>query len=210
MPSAEKTSSAAVKLESIQQNETKMMENVQKESSAESGTTLFALNQIVSMISNKVRNLEKRKVSSQKSTASSLSRQWLTRRARVGVDFRYFAISSSLFSQYGVRRERKKRASERKERKNLPIECVCFLTCVHLAPLRLSIMKSHSNTPFSLYIVEQTRRLQEGGGRWPRAQLRAAEGDIEVRRGHPAARTRQGSLKADRRNGPQRQQRCKT
>lgn len=61
MPSAEKSSSAAVKLESVQQNEAKMMENVQKEGSESS--PLFCLNQIVSMISNKVRNLEKRKVS---------------------------------------------------------------------------------------------------------------------------------------------------
>lgn len=62
MPSAEKTSSAAVKLESIQQNEVKSMENATKE--AAEGTPLFVVNQIVSMISNKVRNLEKRKVSS--------------------------------------------------------------------------------------------------------------------------------------------------
>lgn len=38
------------------------MENATKE--AAEGTPLFVVNQIVSMISNKVRNLEKRKVSS--------------------------------------------------------------------------------------------------------------------------------------------------
>jgi hypothetical protein len=61
MPSAEKSSSAAVKLEIAQQSEGKNMENASKENAE--GSPIFVLNQIVSMISNKVRNLEKRKVS---------------------------------------------------------------------------------------------------------------------------------------------------
>lgn len=61
MPSAEKSCSAAVKLEIAQQSDVKGMENASKENAE--GSPLFVLNSIVSMISNKVRNLEKRKVS---------------------------------------------------------------------------------------------------------------------------------------------------
>lgn len=140
MPSAEKTSSAAVKLESIQQNETKMMENVQKESSAESGTTLFALNQIVSMISNKVRNLEKRKVSTQRSTAFQPQPAVVdaARASRCGFslfcDFIFFVLS--IWRQKG-----EKKTSEREKRKKKSSHRVCVFS--HSRPPRAASSIHH-------------------------------------------------------------------
>lgn len=68
MPSAEKLLSAtAAKLESAPPNEPKVVENTQKENqnAAEQNCekNVPAIQQVISIISNKVRNLEKRKVS---------------------------------------------------------------------------------------------------------------------------------------------------
>lgn len=65
MPSAEKSPSAATMLENVPQNEPKSVENTSNENPDEkSGQTLNSIQHVVSIISNKVRNLEKRKVSS--------------------------------------------------------------------------------------------------------------------------------------------------
>lgn len=63
MPSAEKVSAEAVKLESGHPNGQKKGENAQKENAAEQEKNVPAIQQVISIISNKVRNLEKRKVS---------------------------------------------------------------------------------------------------------------------------------------------------
>lgn len=67
MPSAEKVTSVATKLESAPASEPKSVENTQKENapdqnekSVPAGTSI---QQVISIISNKIRNLEKRKVS---------------------------------------------------------------------------------------------------------------------------------------------------
>lgn len=68
MPSAEKVlSAAAAKLESAPPNEPKAVENLLKENQPNAGEqnekSVPAIQQVISIISNKVRNLEKRKVS---------------------------------------------------------------------------------------------------------------------------------------------------
>jgi uncharacterized Zn finger protein (UPF0148 family) len=64
MPSAEKVSSEAVKVECAPQNEPKSVENTLKENAPDQNEkTVPAIQQVISIISNKVRNLEKRKVS---------------------------------------------------------------------------------------------------------------------------------------------------
>lgn len=63
MPSAEKVTSAAVKAESAPPSEPKGVENTQKENADQSEKSVPAIQQVISIISNKVRNLEKRKVS---------------------------------------------------------------------------------------------------------------------------------------------------
>lgn len=64
MPSAEKVSSAASKLVSAPPSELKSAENAaQKENAADQNEkSVPAIQQVISIISNKVRNLEKRKV----------------------------------------------------------------------------------------------------------------------------------------------------
>lgn len=62
MPSAEKLSAEAVKLESGPSNGQKSCENAQKENAADQEKNIPAIQQVISIISNKVRNLEKRKV----------------------------------------------------------------------------------------------------------------------------------------------------
>lgn len=67
MPSAEKVTSAATKLEMQSALEQKRVENTQKENALEQNEKSVqansAIQQVISIISNKVRNLEKRKVS---------------------------------------------------------------------------------------------------------------------------------------------------
>lgn len=63
MPSAEKLSAEAVKLESAPPNGQKSVENAQKENAPDQEKNVPAIQQVISIISNKVRNLEKRKVS---------------------------------------------------------------------------------------------------------------------------------------------------
>lgn len=63
MPSAEKTTSAATMLESSTLTEPKSVENTLNENSDEKSVqTQNSIQHVVSIISNKVRNLEKRKV----------------------------------------------------------------------------------------------------------------------------------------------------
>lgn len=64
MPSAEKVTSAATKLKMQTASEQKSVENTQKENALEQNEkSVPAIQQVISIISNKVRNLEKRKVS---------------------------------------------------------------------------------------------------------------------------------------------------
>lgn len=63
MPSAEKVSSTATKLESAPPSEPKSVENPQRENADQNEKSVPAIQQVISIISNKVRNLEKRKVS---------------------------------------------------------------------------------------------------------------------------------------------------
>lgn len=68
MPSAEKVlSAAAAKLGEAPPGESKVVENVQKENQQNAADqnekSVPAIQQVISIISNKVRNLEKRKVS---------------------------------------------------------------------------------------------------------------------------------------------------
>lgn len=64
MPSAEKVTSAATKLEMQSASEQKGVENTQKENALDQNEkSVPAIQQVISIISNKVRNLEKRKVS---------------------------------------------------------------------------------------------------------------------------------------------------
>lgn len=64
MPSAEKVTSVATKLESAPASEPKSVENTQKENAPDQNEkSIPAIQQVISIISNKVRNLEKRKVS---------------------------------------------------------------------------------------------------------------------------------------------------
>lgn len=64
MPSAEKVTLAAAKVEIAPQSEPKSVENTQKENAPDQNEkTVPAIQQVISIISNKVRNLEKRKVS---------------------------------------------------------------------------------------------------------------------------------------------------
>lgn len=60
MPSAENATSEVEKLESPPPNEPKQVENLKGENAEEK---VSAIQQVISIISNKVRNLEKRKVS---------------------------------------------------------------------------------------------------------------------------------------------------
>ena len=66
MPSAEKSTSASTTVESAPQNESKGVENTVNENlipgDEKSAQAQNAIQQVVSIISNKVRNLEKRKV----------------------------------------------------------------------------------------------------------------------------------------------------
>lgn len=64
MPSAEKLSSTATKLESGPPTDPRSVENAQRENAADE-KSVPAIQQVISIISNKVRNLEKRKVSFQ-------------------------------------------------------------------------------------------------------------------------------------------------
>lgn len=64
MPSAEKVTSVATKLESASASEPKSVENTQKENAPDQNEkSVPAIQQVISIISNKIRNLEKRKVS---------------------------------------------------------------------------------------------------------------------------------------------------
>lgn len=63
MPSAEKLSSVATKLEIAPGNEPKSVDNTQKENVDQNEKPAPAINQVISCISNKIRNLEKRKAS---------------------------------------------------------------------------------------------------------------------------------------------------
>lgn len=65
MPSAEKLNSEAPKVEGAQLNEPKTSESAQKESEHNNGekNSLPPIQQVLQIIQNKVRNLEKRKVS---------------------------------------------------------------------------------------------------------------------------------------------------
>lgn len=64
MPSAEKSSLQAAKLEGTPPVDPKSVENSQKEASSQDLEKLQTpIQQVISIISNKVRNLEKRKVS---------------------------------------------------------------------------------------------------------------------------------------------------
>lgn len=65
MPSAEKSSSAATTLESALLNEPKSVENASNENAQDekSAQAQNSIQNVLSIISNKVRNLEKRKVS---------------------------------------------------------------------------------------------------------------------------------------------------
>lgn len=65
MPSAEKvtTCAASAKLESAPPNEPKAVENPQKENQQNASDSVPAIQQVLSILNNKVRNLEKRKVS---------------------------------------------------------------------------------------------------------------------------------------------------
>lgn len=63
MPSAEKVTSVAIKLESAPESEPKSVENTQKENAPDQNEKSVPIQQVISIISKKVRNLEKRKVS---------------------------------------------------------------------------------------------------------------------------------------------------
>lgn len=64
MPSAEKLSSEALKLESAPTNEPKSSENAQKDLEQNNGEkSIPPIQQVLQIINNKIRNLEKRKVS---------------------------------------------------------------------------------------------------------------------------------------------------
>jgi hypothetical protein len=64
MPTAEKVTLAAAKVESAPPSEPKSVENTQKENAPDQNEkSVPAIQQVISIISNKVRNLEKRKVS---------------------------------------------------------------------------------------------------------------------------------------------------
>lgn len=82
------------------------MENATKE--AAEGTPLFVVNQIVSMISNKVRNLEKRKVSSARKRNGGAG-VYLTRLAPQVVvrDFYFCRFIFFVPRQYGVKKEKR-------------------------------------------------------------------------------------------------------
>lgn len=62
MPSAEKLSSEALKIESAPLNEQKTSENAQKDMVDQDGKAISPIQQVLQIIQNKVRNLEKRKV----------------------------------------------------------------------------------------------------------------------------------------------------
>lgn len=63
MPSAEKSSLQAAKLEGTPPIDPKTVENSQKEAASQDLEKQSPIQQVISIISNKVRNLEKRKVS---------------------------------------------------------------------------------------------------------------------------------------------------
>lgn len=64
MPCAEKLSAEALKLESVPPNGQKSCENAQKENAVDQEkNNVPAIQNVISIISNKIRNLEKRKVS---------------------------------------------------------------------------------------------------------------------------------------------------
>jgi hypothetical protein len=73
MPSAEKLTSASQKIEVAPPSEPKSSENSQKEIEKDNGANASPIQQILIIIQNKVRNLEKRKVCSSHYTFSSIA-----------------------------------------------------------------------------------------------------------------------------------------